>query len=545
VECGDIDGDAYDDVIIGAYSTPGLDSSRFESGEVYVYFGRPTGDFRRVYDVRLGSPDIRILGPSETSHLTGGWFDGFTDNNDAIIKGLEVGDVNGDGLADILCGAVWEDNPLSGVDLAGAVYVVLGKERCRLPSVIDCNMETDAVHPDIVLYGADETDKLGFALATPDLDGDGIEDLLATAYGGDGQGNSGVSGGDVYGFWGRAEWAQTYDLASDEFDFAIEGPSDPAHAGYRMTAGDLDGDGAEDLVIGSIVTMDRSVLPDDRNGPGEYRILFGKPRWEWPRWTDLVPETDVILIGAHTADMISGSGRYRFGFSMATGDRNDDGMEDLLIGVGGGDGPTETREDAGEAYLILGRPRSEWNSLNDLRTFYDLIIYGAQGSNPPNEGLGIPQDALGWASTMGDFDGNGKDEIVVASMFADGPKNFRPDCGEVHVIFDEDSTDFVAEPPIHPGPPEVTLLPNSPNPFEGSTAFSFTAPEGCLASLTIYDARGAFVATLLEEVRMDCHERTVRWNGTNDLGRTLPAGIYFLRLEAEGWVETRKITLVR
>ena len=536
--CADLDGDGYDEMIIGAPCSDGPDSTRFEAGEIYVFYGGPRETLEAVYDLRFIDPGIRIVGVGQ-QNIGGKRINGIARDRDAISYGMEVGDINGDGYKDLLFSAVESTSP-QGPAAAGIVFVLLGRDRCKMPSLIDCDFGTSAAHPDIVIYGADDIDKFGFEFACADFDGDGIDDLLATAYGGDGRDNLLNFAGDIYGFWGRSHWASQYEIAKDEFDFAIQGPQG-YRAGYRMTAGDLDGDGFDDLIIGSIVNQPN---PFGRVNAGEYRILFGRPRPEWPRWTDLLPATDVLIIGADDLDTKSSSGKYSWGFFMTTGNRNADGFDDLLIGAGGADGPPwSLRVTVGEAYLILGRPRWEWEPFHDLQSDYDLIIYGADGLD---DGVGgFRQDALGWAGVMADFDGNGKDDIFVTSVFADGPKNFRPDAGEVYVIYDSDSTDATAVAPARRGPPRVTLLQNYPNPFNAVTTLRFTAPEGSIASMTIHDAHGRKVTTPLRREVLRCSDNEVTWDSRDGSGRRLPSGIYFIRLEAAGEVHSQKITLLR
>jgi hypothetical protein len=542
--CGDVDGDGFDDMLFSAIHSDGPDSARFEAGEIYLIYGGPRSEMTEVFDLRARDPDVRITGIGHPIlHLGGDAFDGFEGDTDAIGLGLEVGDINGDGRADVLFSIVRGGGRNRGERVAsGTVYVLLGKERCDLPAFVDCDLGSSFPHPDIVIHGADAGDMLGFDLACGDLDGDGMDEILASAYHGDGPNNSVHSAGDIYVLWGRRSWRHDYDLAREQFDFAING-SLGYHAGYRMSLGDLDGDGLDDLIVGSPVNHDFDSLPDGRSGAGEYRISFGRSRQGWDRWNSLITMTDVLLLGADTLDPQTSDLLFVFAFSLATGSRNEDAYEDLVIGVGGGDGPREGRRNAGEVYLLFGRPRWEWAPFYDLREGYDVIIYGAEGVD---QGVGIrTQDALGWGSMLVDIDGNGVDEIVLSAPFADGPDDFRPDCGEIQVVFDNDTSLVLAEQPDHPQPPGVSLFPSFPNPFRASSTLCFSAPIGSVASISVYDARGALVAIPLRAQRMGCENLEVTWRGTNQHGRKLPAGVYFLRLKVDGTVRTGKLTLVR
>jgi hypothetical protein len=95
------------------------------------------------------------------------------------------------------------------------------------------------------------------------------------------------------------------------------------------------------------------------------------------------------------------------------------------------------------------------------------------------------------------------------------------------------------------GPPaEVVLHPNYPNPFNPRTSFSFDLHHPGHVSLVVIDVRGHLVRTLVDEVRSG-GSHTVNWDGRDDQGRTLAAGIYLYRLQAAGLQYTRAATLVK
>jgi subtilisin family serine protease len=87
------------------------------------------------------------------------------------------------------------------------------------------------------------------------------------------------------------------------------------------------------------------------------------------------------------------------------------------------------------------------------------------------------------------------------------------------------------------------LLPNRPNPFRGSTTIHFALRESGRASLEIFDLNGRVVRTLIDG-EMKAGEHTVIWDGRNTAGLGAPAGFYFYRLTAPGFLETRKMVLV-
>ena len=543
--CADVDADGYDDMVFGVPHSDGPDSLRWEAGEVFVVFGRPREEFQSVYDWRHDEPDVRVIGAGgEYRHLTGRRWDGF-DDNDAVSHGLTSGDVNGDGYADLAFSSLTARGPDGDRVTAGETYVLLGRRRCDYPTFVDCNRSIAAVHPDIVIFGAERSDLSGFTLLMTDTDGDGMDDLLVTALSGEGENNSRGRSGDVYVFWGRGGWSNQYDILLDEFDFAFQGPF-AYRTGFRISAGDLDGDGLQDLIFGQVRNADTQLVNDQygRSGCGEYRVVFGRPRNQWAKWNEIEDVTDTWILGADTGDMgVTFNNTFRWTFAMSTGDRDGDSIDDLLIAIGGADGPQwEQRTTSGEAYVLYGRNRGDWPEFIDLRDGWDDIIYGAEGTE---QGTGFfDQDAMGWASAMGDMDGNGTDELILVALFADGPENFRPDCGEIYLLWDADTTVVVVDTPAHPVPPAIGLE-NFPNPFSASTIVRMQGREGARARVSIFDSAGRLVTRLVRDQTMNCDDMEVRWDGASDAGRALPSGVYFVRMELDGKTVTRKVTLVR
>ncbi len=119
----------------------------------------------------------------------------------------------------------------------------------------------------------------------------------------------------------------------------------------------------------------------------------------------------------------------RLGRSVAAGDLNGDGLADLAIGAAGGDGPDNSTEDAGEVYIIFGRPRVS-GVLDLARQSADAIVPGLD----PNDALGA--NAFGRLSLLiVDMDGDGLDDLVVSALGGDGPHDDRMDAGEAYILF--------------------------------------------------------------------------------------------------------------
>jgi hypothetical protein len=93
-------------------------------------------------------------------------------------------------------------------------------------------------------------------------------------------------------------------------------------------------------------------------------------------------------------------------------------------------------------------------------------------------------------------------------------------------------------------PESYRLAQNYPNPFNPSTNINFDLPEPAPVSLQIYNSIGQLVSTLINEQRPAGYHSVV-WNGSDDSGHLLPSGVYFYRINAGNFVESRKMMLVK
>jgi hypothetical protein len=98
--------------------------------------------------------------------------------------------------------------------------------------------------------------------------------------------------------------------------------------------------------------------------------------------------------------------------------------------------------------------------------------------------------------------------------------------------------------PQRPVGPSNALVQNYPNPFNPTTTIRFSLARNSHVVLTIYDVRGARVRTLLDEARVSGDHRVV-WDGRSDAGMRVSSGIYFYRLTAGGFRETKKMVLLK
>jgi len=89
------------------------------------------------------------------------------------------------------------------------------------------------------------------------------------------------------------------------------------------------------------------------------------------------------------------------------------------------------------------------------------------------------------------------------------------------------------------------LRQNQPNPFNPTTAISFSIPKPGRVSLRVYDVQGRIVRTLLDRNVEEPTQTRVVWDGKDDHGIVVKSGVYFYRLEANGMSASRKMVVLR
>ncbi len=391
---GDVNGDGYSDLLIGAYTESSI--SKY-SGAAYIVHGPVTGE------MSLASADAKLLGENERSVA------GFN------LTGL--GDMNADGFDDFVVGAMLASSAFGDAPVAYLVHGPVSGEQSLGDS-------------DTKIIGAEGACSFTGLAAAGDMDQDGFQDMLV--------GTSCESAdGDLIGAAYVLHGPVTDVISTGDVATKITAESSGDYGGSRVSGGaDVDGDGVFDVVVGaffdatggheagaaylvtgpvgsvlSLVDADAKIAGDygswtgysvamagDLDADGHTDVLIGSPQGELmlgavyvfygPLEGDhAVADADATYTGENTSDMAGAS-------VAAAGDMNADGFDDVVVGAyGEGDG--------GSAYLVYG-PATGHQSLVSAAARLD----GDSGM-------------AGWdVAGAGDTNGDGLPDLIIGALHA-------------------------------------------------------------------------------------------------------------------------------
>jgi hypothetical protein len=404
----DVNGDGVADIIVAGRLANGPEGSRFDAGGVFIVLGGVDvirGTTRDLHD----RADIVIHG---------------ADANDRLGTSLAVGDVNGDGIPDIVMGAPGGDGPSETRSGAGEVYVVFGGPHLTRGTVRDM---AGLVAPgaDVVIFGPEPVASLGASLAIGDVNGDGIEDILAGAATSSSPQGERLFAGTIYAIFGSSAWGSglARDLADPrEADLMVFGPGLLSFFGFQIAVGDVNGDGVPDIVASAPLADGPQ---GERPEAGHVYVIFGGVHLVRGTVRDVAPGSaagaDVTIFGATAQDLL--------GYALLLADVNGDGVLDLCVSALQADGPEEKRPDAGEVYIFFGGMALASSRARDVAGLVapapDVILYGGEAF-----------DEFGAALAAADLDGNGVADLLIGAPAGDAKENQKIDAGEVYIVFD-------------------------------------------------------------------------------------------------------------
>ncbi len=406
----DVNGDGYADMIIGA---DGYDSDR---GATYVVLGHDGGFFSTpiTIDLAITSTALTILGHQSSGERMG--------------RSVAGGDLNNDGLGDIVIGAYYASP--GGRSQAGAVYVILGNSdiTSTTPSTIDLTSTAAA----LTIYGGEAGDRLGRSVTIGDVNGDAIADIIVGAYRAN---NVDLDVGKTYVFYGSETYTTTspitIDLSIASADVTVTGIDAGDESGFYVGSGDVNNDGYDDVVIGAYQS---SGYGNAFSGAGEAYVVYGAGSLSGN--ISLPTGADVVVYGAASGD--------RLGRSLASGDVNADGYDDLVLGASRAD--PDGRGDAGRVYVIYGGSNISSTILLSDTTSANIHILGDEQATYPCVSVSADcSDEAGRATSAGDISGDGVDDIIVGALYANNGSIV--DAGAAYVVYGSAALSVSLSPP--------------------------------------------------------------------------------------------------
>ena len=403
---GDVNHDGIPDVVIGAgKASPSGD--RIQAGQSYLIYGG--GAHLAALDLADGVQDGRIA----LTSLNG--TDGFTINGiqagDLAGRVTGAGDVNGDHFDDLLVGAS------AARGHAGEAYVVFGGP--SLPAALELSSLNGS--NGFVIRSAGAADYVGNSVAgAGDVNHDGFADFVVGAAFASPAGRS--LAGQAHVIFGKASFPAIFNLSSlnGSNGFTVNGGAASDYLGWSVSvAGDVNGDGNDDVLIGALNVDVAGVA-----NAGTAYVIFGKT-------TTFPAALEVATLNGTNGFALRGSvtnGTVGNTVSGA-GDVNGDSYDDLLVSA-----PYELSiPNAGRSYLVYGGP-------NFLAGF-DLASLLTANSGDGSRGFalnGFEAYSVAWnVAGIGDINGDGFADIRIGAPGAD--PNRLNSAGQAFIVYGKPS----------------------------------------------------------------------------------------------------------
>ena len=455
---GDVNGDGYDDVIVGAYRY------NSNSGRAYIFYGGSSMD---------NIADVTLYG---------------TCNLGISVSG--AGDVNNDGYDDVIVGAYSCDFN------TGRAFIYYGGN--SMDNTADLSMEGEPGGNNFFGYSVS---------SAGDVNNDGYGDVVVGAYGY----NSNT--GRAYVYYGGSSMDNVADVT-------ITGEGNGNYFGYFVSnAIDANNDGYGDVVVGAY---------GYNSNTGRAYVYYGE--------SSMDNVADVTITG-------EGTGNH-FGRSVSgAGDVNNDGYDDVIVGAyeypNNGKVYIYSEPNAPlpvelvsfiatkvECYVVL-----EWETTTEINNYGFEVLRSVRNGDYEFE-------------TIGFVKGAGNSNLPNTYSFTDE----NPPIGKVKYRLKQINIDGnfelsnIVEVEISL-PTEFNLFQNYPNPFNPTTVISFELPERSSVNLLIFNAVGQKVEELINE------EKAPGYYKINFDANNLSSGVYLYKLKATSenntFIQLRKMILVK
>ncbi len=421
---GDLNGDGYDDVCIGA---PFFDLGQTDEGAVFVYLGSATGLNAGI----AGTP-------------ANAWWSAFSNEAGARMGNAcaIIPDVNGDGYDELAVGIYLDDDPSGLAGNEGAVHVYYGSP-AGLPAMLpEPPLPARGPNPNPPSNWRAEGDRpngwLGQSLAGGDINGDGYGDIVVG--GGTYTYFSGLSaGGAAFAWWGGPaglnggiKGSPGTDLAPGNEMWAAGSKNAGAEFGFSCATGDVNGDGIADILVSARRFESATAQSDEGAAYLYYGVGSQLPQLnDQPDWSFESNQRGAGHGSPLPPPLVSGP----CGARVAIGDLNGDGFGDLAIGVPGYSEPlTASPSLEGAVFVFLGPPA------------------GVAATPGMQQWFGQSNQAqanFGWSVAITDTACSGHGDLIIGSPGFDGPVTVTPNEGaafqfEGHAGFG--TADFAGDP---------------------------------------------------------------------------------------------------
>ncbi len=523
---GDVNGDGFSDVVVGAFR---YDDGAIDAGRAFLYLGSPRGLSRFAAWTARGDREKAWFGFSVSS----------------------AGDVNGDGYSDVIVGA-----PSDGHAQGGRVFLYLGSSQGLSPL------------PSWMAEGDSDVEQFGKSVASAgDVNADGFGDVLVVADSEKAEMENEkrvlLYVGSPTGLSASPVWSMAVRRLCGRFKGSV------------ATAGDVNGDGISDVIVGDYL------CDSWHEEKGRVLVFTGSPEGlsAGQAWT---AESDQL--------------HAWFGFSVsAIGDVSGDGIGDILVGAprsgDAGQGavfaycsdrrsafavaPRQARAAGGVPVDLLGlsgserafrlcanvsRPPAggkmhlEWE-VKPYRIPFDGTSIGSGGAIDtlaPSTGMSdacavcarvtglTPGTLYHWRVRIAS-----NSPFFPHSRWFVHPYNLTSEAnlriGTFPMLPRDLPVDFEL-PGKEPDQYALFLKPGNPNPFARRTTINYSLPGPMHVRLAVYDVRGRRVRTLVDGSK-GAGLQAEQWDGRDQRGIEVGSGVYFIRLDAGS--ETRMIKVMR